>query len=186
MRRLVFFSLFALLLAGVSQGQVKWQPVEQAAATDLKTNRKLFLIDFSTSWCGYCKKMDQETFTDPVVAAILNKYYIPVHFNAEGNDTFTWAGVKYAGTNSLNSKTNTPHSFTRAVLGQRIGYPSFAIFGANQSLVQILQGYQSAYDFSMLLWYFCSGDYQRYPMERYRQVFDSEIKPAMMKQLGLR
>ncbi len=182
-KTLVLFTLAAMLCAGV-QAQVKWQTIEQAAQTDTKKNKKLFFIDFSTSWCGWCKKMDRDTFSDPVVAAILNKYYIPVHFDAEGKSTFTWDGTKYSNTPKPGQKAQT-HPFTRAILGQKIGYPSFAIFNSNAGLKQVLQGYQSAYDFSMVLWYVCQGHDQHYTWEEYQKAFPTEIKPDMMKKLGL-
>ncbi len=166
------------------QAQVKWKTIEEAAQTDTKKNKKLFFVDFSTSWCGWCKKMDRETFSDPVVAAILNKYYIPVHFDAEGKATFTWNGTKYANNATPGQRSQT-HPFTRAILGQKIGYPSFAIFNAGGGLKQVLQGYQTAYEFSMVLWYICSGDDQRYTWEEYQKEFPTEIKPVMMKKLGL-
>ncbi len=179
---LLFFVSF-FLIDGV-KSQVDWKPIEQVAQTDLKGNKKMIFIDFSTSWCGWCKKMDRETFSDPVVSAILNKYYIPVRFDAEGTSTFTWNGTKYSNTHVAGQRAQT-HPFTRAILGQKIGYPSFALFSRNGSLTQILQGYQNAYEFSMTLWYFCSGDSRRYTFDEYRNIFQEEIKPEMMKALGL-
>ena len=184
MKKVLLSFIIALLLCGGVSAQVQWKTIEEASQVDLKNNRKMFFIDFSTSWCGWCKKMDRDTFSDPVVAAILNKYYIPVRFDAEGTSTFTWNGTKYSNTQAPNQRAQT-HPFTRAILGQKIGYPSFAIFNKSAGLTQILQGYQPAYDFSMALWYFCSGDKDRYTWEEYQQVFQEEIKPDMMKKLGL-
>jgi thioredoxin-related protein len=182
----LFLLFFAALLAFSchSQAQVQWKTIEQASQVDTKSNKKLFFVDFSTSWCGWCKKMDRDTFSDPVVAAILNKYYIPVHFDAEGSASFTWNGTKYNNPKGSGAKAST-HPFTRAILGQKIGYPSFALFSKDRGLIQILQGYQGAYDFSMVLWYFCSGDNNRYTFAEYGAIFQEEIKPDMMKKLGL-
>lgn len=177
----VFLSVFAI--SGVF-AQVNWKSIEQVAQTDWKTNKKMVFIDFSTSWCGWCKKMDRETFSDPVVSAILNKYYIPVQFDAEGTSTFSWNGTKYSNTQVPGQRAQT-HPFTRAILGQKIGYPSFAVFNKNGGLTQILQGYQNAYEFSMTLWFLCSGDNQRYTFDEYQKIFQEEIKPEMMKKLGL-
>ncbi len=184
MKKVLSIVILAALLGGMVQAQVKWQTIEQASQVDLKPHRTMFFIDFSTSWRAWCKKMDRETFSDPVVAAILNKYYIPVQFNAEGTSTFTWNGTKYSNTLAPGQKPQT-HPFTRAILGQKIGYPSFALFNSGAGLTQILQGYQKAYDFSMVLWYFCSGDKDRYTFEEYQRIFQEEIKPDMMKKLGL-
>lgn len=184
MKKSLLLLILAVLTFGGLSAQVKWKTIEQASTVDVKSNSKMFFVDFSTSWCGWCKKMDKETFSDPVVAAILNKYYIPVHFDAEGTSTFTWNGTKYTNTQAAGQRAQT-HPFTRAILGQKIGYPSFAVFNKSRELVQILQGYQSAYDFSMVLWYLCSGDSNRYTFDEYRAIFQEEIKPDMMKKLGL-
>ena len=184
MKKILLILLAVTLLGGEIHSQVKWQTIEQAAQIDTKSNNKLFFVDFSTSWCGWCKKMDRETFTDPVVVAILNKYYIPVKFDAEGGATFTWNGTKYANPQTPGQKPQ-PHQFTRAILGQKIGYPSFALFNKTRGLTQILQGYQGAYDFSMILWFYCSGDSDKYTFDEYRAIFQDEIKPVMMKSLGL-
>ena len=183
-KKIFFTILLSLFLGSAMQAQVNWVSIEKASQTELKTNKKMFFVDFSTSWCGWCKKMDRETFSDPVVAAILNKYYIPVHFDAEGNSSFNWNGTKYSNTQIPGQRPQT-HPFTRAILGQKVGYPSFAIFNPKAGLTQILQGYQNAYDFSMVLWYFCSGDSQRYTFDEYQKIFQEEIKPDMMKKLGL-
>ena len=185
MKKALIFLFVATIMACSSNAQVNWKTIEQASQVNTKSNNKMFFIDFSTSWCGWCKKMDRETFSDPVVSAILNKYYIPVHFDAEGSSTFTWNGTKYSNTQAPGQRAQT-HPFTRAILGQKIGYPSFAIFNRNGGLTQILQGYQGAYDFSMVLWYFCSGDRQRYTFDEYQKIFQEEIKPDMMKKLGLK
>ncbi len=184
MKKLLFIILLSALFAVPAQSQVRWQSIEQASQVDVKTNKKLFFVDFSTSWCGWCKKMDRDTFSDPVVAAILNKYYIPVKFDAEGSASFTWNDVKYSNTQTPGQKAQI-HPFSRAILGQKIGFPSFAIFNRERGLTQILQGYQGAYDFAMQLWFICSGDSQRYTFDEYQQIFQTEIKPGMMKKLGL-
>jgi len=183
MKRILFILTLAAFFGCTTHAQVEWKPIEEVAQTT-NTNKMVF-VDFSTSWCGWCKKMDKETFSDPVVSAILNKYYAPVHFDAEGKASFEWKGVKYQGAGvSPNGRPGT-HPFTYAVLGKRIGYPSFAIFNKDHELVQILQGYQTAYDFQIVLWYLCSGDSNRYEFEEYKSIFDAKIKPNMMKKLGL-
>lgn len=184
MKKTLILLILSTLLVSAVNAQVKWETMEKASQVDTKSNKKLFFVDFKTSWCGWCKKMDRDTFSDPVVSAILNKYYIPVQFDAEGAESFTWNGTKYSNPQHSGQKPQT-HPFTRAILGQKIGYPSFAVFNSNGGLTQILQGYQNAYDFSMVLWYFCSGDNNKYTFAEYQQVFQEEIKPVMMKKLGL-
>ena len=80
-KRLFLLTVFTLSLF-CSFAQVKWTTIEKASTIH---NDKLYMVDFYTSWCGWCKKMDNETFSNPIVVKILNKYYNPVKFNAEGN-----------------------------------------------------------------------------------------------------
>ncbi|MBR1798539.1 MAG: thioredoxin family protein [Bacteroidales bacterium] len=142
----------------------------------------MYLVDFYTSWCGYCKKMDRQTFTDPVVSAIVNAYYYPVKFNAESEPVFSWNGVQYQMTTG---GSRGVHQFAQAILGRQMGFPSFAIFRPDRSLIQVIPGYYPPADFARLLWYFASGDYERYAYGEYVKIFDTRIRPEMMKQLKM-
>lgn len=184
-RILLFLSLSLLLAGNVHAQQVEWKTIEQAAKTDSKSNAKLYFVDFYTTWCGWCKKMDRETFADPVVAKILNTYYLPVKFNAEGSSEFTWRGTKYTNIAATPGARPSTHSFAKAILGTQMGFPSFALFNSDQSRLTIVQGYQTAADFVVVLWYFASGDNKRYPFDKYQKIFDKEIRPGMNQKLGL-
>ncbi len=166
-------AFFTFLLSPFTSAtaQTQWRTIEDAATTQIGS--RFYLVDFYTAWCGYCKKMDRETFSDPTVAKILNRYFYPVKFNAESKKEFTWFGKKYkAGGGRV-------HEFARGVKG----YPTTVLYRADGSLFQSIPGFASAKEYTVILWYFASGDYQRYPFDRYQQIFDKEIRPAMEKEL---
>lgn len=182
---LLFFTLACLFAGNIQAQQIEWKSIEQAAKIDAKSNAKLYFVDFYTSWCGWCKKMDRSTFTNSTVAKILSTYYIPVKFDAEGNSEFTWNGVKYNNTIPAPGARPSTHSFARKVLGTQMGFPSFGIFAANKSQITVIQGYQTPEDLVVMLWYFASGDYNRYAYDKYVKIFDKEIRPTMNKKLGI-
>lgn len=184
-KTLLLITLVCLLGGTIQAQQIKWQTIEQAAKTDAKSNTKLYFVDFYTSWCGWCKKMDRETFSHPTVALILNKYFIPVKFDAESNVEFTWAGNKYTNAEVASRNRPNTHAFAKKVLGAKMGFPSFGLFHSNQSQMTVLQGYQSADDLIVILWYFASGDNKRYPFDKYQQIFDKEIRPIMNEKVGI-
>src|SRR4249920_756491 len=78
MRKFLICSL--LLIATVSwaqeshEGPVKWMSFEQAVEKSKTEKRKIF-IDVYTDWCGWCKVMDKNTFSEAQVAKILNEKF---------------------------------------------------------------------------------------------------------------
>lgn len=186
-KRILIALIFCCLLGGFSQAQkVEWKTIEEAAKVDAKSNTKLYFVDFYTSWCGWCKKADRETFADPTVALILNTYYIPVKFNAEGSSEFSWGGGSFSNPAATAAGRPATHPFAKKVLGARIGFPSFGIFKSDQSQITVIQGYQTADDMIVMLWYFASGDNRRYAYDKYVQIFDQDIRPAMNQKLGIK
>ncbi|MBP3762632.1 MAG: thioredoxin family protein [Bacteroidales bacterium] len=173
MKKALLTALTLLTLTAL-QAQVRWSGIHKAAQENIGT--KIYFVDFYTDWCRYCTKMDRETFSDPTVAAILNQYYYPVKFNAETERSLTWFGTVYRPADGRRGST---HEFARGVRG----FPTYVLFKADGSPLQSIPGFYNAHDFTVVLWYFASGDCDRYPFERYSQIFDKEIRPSMMKQL---
>ncbi len=77
---LVFSLLLSLSLK--AQDQIQWMKFEEAIAANTK-QPKMILVDVYTDWCGWCKKMDKETFTNPKVIAHLKQNFYAVKLNAE-------------------------------------------------------------------------------------------------------
>ena len=53
------------------------------AIAKAKNDKKVVMVDFYTDWCGYCKKLDAETFTDKKVEQFLKDKTIAIKVNAE-------------------------------------------------------------------------------------------------------
>jgi len=89
--------LFVFLFMGLSlqaQSQVKWLRFDQLDSAMTVAPKPVFL-DFYTAWCSYCKKMDQEVFTDGAVAAELNTAFYAVRFDAETDAEISFDGLRW-------------------------------------------------------------------------------------------
>ena len=85
MKKSILLALFTLVSFVTTAQEVKWMTMKEAVAAQ-KKNKKPIFIDAYTVWCGPCKMLDKNTFSDPKVAETINKKYNPVKFNAEGNE----------------------------------------------------------------------------------------------------
>jgi len=57
-------------LAPGDHGKIAWfEGTFEAALAKAKAENKLIFIDFWTSWCGWCKRLDKDTFANDAVAA---------------------------------------------------------------------------------------------------------------------
>lgn len=94
----VFFFLLALgfLSQNVNgQDQIEWMKFEEAVEAN-EFQKKMLFVDVYTDWCGWCKKMDKETFTDPKVIEYINANFYAVKLNAEDTKrTFNFMGKEY-------------------------------------------------------------------------------------------
>lgn len=125
--------LSVLILTGLSEiviaGEGKaWYGFNEGIALAQK-EKKHVVIDFYTDWCGWCKVMDQKTFSEPVVNQYLFSNFVPIRINAENDkEKLTFQG-----------KTYTPRELTRAF--QVTGYPSIAFVSPDMEVLGVIPGY---------------------------------------------
>lgn len=182
MRKLVLFIAVVLFTIYTSHGQAvpltkaKWYTLKEALELQKKQPRKI-LIDIYTDWCGWCKKMDAETFTNPVVVNFLNAHFYPVKFNAEGFDSVTFANHTFINENKGQRST---HQFAQALFqAQNLqpAYPSIAYLDENLQLIRVWSGYWTAPQIELWLNYVVDEKYKPLPLEEYQKTFVSKIKP---------
>ncbi len=156
---LLLISTFLLLLflssspLPQSQKGSEWVSFDEAVERAKDENKKL-LVDVYTDWCGWCKKMDKEVYTDPSVVSLLSSHFITVKLNAESSRQITYKGTKL-----------TERNFAAAV--GVTGYPSTIFFEPDAKPITLLPGYVPANRFTTILQYIGEDHYKKISFDDY-------------------
>jgi len=137
-------TVLTIVLSSITFGQeINWLTLDQATKASKENPSKPILLNVYTSWCGYCKKLDKETFVDATVVKYVNENYIPVKFNAETKEMVSFLGINY--TYIAGARAN----YLAYVLTQgRLSYPATVVLNSKGDSEKIVLGYRSAQDFS--------------------------------------
>jgi len=101
-----------------------WDEIKSLA----KQENKIIFLDAYTDWCGWCKVLDKETFTDKQVIDFVNANFIPVKYEME-----------------------TGFGQTLAMKYRVRGFPSQLFFNPDGSLIYVSFGYRPPTRFLELL-----------------------------------
>jgi len=91
------------------------------AVQEARKQKKLIFIDAYTSWCGPCRMLKQNTFTDKAAGEYFNKHFINIALDMEKGDGLAFA-EKY----------------------QIRAYPTLLIMDPDQKSVSTSEGYINA------------------------------------------
>lgn len=72
----------SLLSARETNDSIDWLTFDEGQKRGQAQEQKFFLY-FYTDWCGYCRKLEKETFSNKDVAKYINSNFIPVRINSE-------------------------------------------------------------------------------------------------------
>ncbi len=136
----------------VPGGKVNWVSFEQAEKA-MKGKPKKVFVDVYTDWCGWCKRLDQATFSDKRVADYMNENYYAVKFDAQHPDAITLGGKKYENPRFDASKPKRARNATHQ-LAQKYGarsYPTVLFLNEKMDLMQAVPGYRDADGFLPIL-----------------------------------
>jgi thioredoxin-related protein len=153
MKKIVLPAL--LLLAGVltlafstkkpqkTSESLKWYTWTEAAELN-KTQPKKLLVDIYTDWCGWCKVMDKQTFTNDTIINYLNQHFYCVKLDAEMRDSILFNNQKFVYLNREQSGSrNGIHTLAYALLDGQMSFPSIVYLTENFERVVISPGYKT-------------------------------------------
>ena len=72
---------------------IVWLSYEEASAMSQATDKHIF-IHFTTKWCGWCRKMERDVYSQPEVIKMLNSKFAPVKIWADSDEEIEIEGYR--------------------------------------------------------------------------------------------
>lgn len=160
--------------------KITWHSFQEAVALSKKEKKKIF-IDVFTDWCGWCKVLDRNTFSNPVIIKYMNEHYYCVKLNAEMNDTIVFNNFTFTNPNPVVNPNpavrKTPHQLATSLLDNKMGYPSMVFLDENFNRLFYLQSYLTPDQLEPYVKFVGSNSYLTVKWEDYTKSFKGEIEP---------
>ena len=153
----------------VEETPVKWMTFEEAVSKSKIEKRPIF-IDVYTDWCGWCKVMDKNTFSDPQVSKLLNEKFYAIKFNAEQHEDVTFRGKTYT---FVRSGSNGYHELAAALLNNQLSYPTAVFLSEDFAMIQPLPGYKKPDEFHKVAQFIGDGYYKKMKWDAWQSQYKS-------------
>ena len=125
------------------------------AATDrAKKENKHIIVDVYTTWCGWCKVMDKQTYSNTDVADYLTQNFVLAKLNGESSSQIHWKG-----------KTMTEREFARSV--GVTGFPTTYFLKPDAEIIGGAPGFIRAGDFMIYAKYITTRWYEKGTPQEY-------------------
>lgn len=100
-----------------------------------KENPKPFVVFIHTSWCNYCKMMENSTFKNPEIITLLNTDFYFISLDAESKEDIHFNNRKFSF--KPNGQNTGIHELATELttIDSQVVYPTIAILEADFSIV---------------------------------------------------
>jgi thioredoxin-related protein len=177
MKKALYIFLFLAVSAGTvsAQDEVKWYSIEEAVMLASQEPR-VIVIDVYTDWCGWCKRMDATTFSNPEVAELMNKHFYPVKLDAEGKEDIVIGDKTFK---FVANGRRGYHEMAAIVTKGRLSYPTISYVDAQGKVLQAAPGYKTPDQFRVYLDYYSGEIYKNQTFEEFSAQYASRDKSVI-------
>ena len=158
--------------------KVNWFSINDAVNNNFKEPKKI-VVDVYTDWCGWCKVLDKNTFSNEHVSGYMNEHFYPVKFNAEQKDSLEIFGKTYK---FVAQGRRGYHEFAAALLSGQMSYPKVVFMEVipgvetKINVLYIISGYVDAKKFHQIATFFGDDHYKTTKWEEWAPTYVSPIQ----------
>lgn len=147
--------LFTISMQAQDIEWLTWSEAIEKVNTD-KNPKKLF-VDVYTDWCGWCKKMDKDTFNNPKVAKYMQENFYMIKMDAEGKEDIVYKNKTFK---YIPQGNRGYHELAAALLQGKLSFPTVIFLNENEEILSPVPGYQKPDEFLMIAKYFGDDIYK--------------------------
>jgi thioredoxin-related protein len=164
----LLIALFTLTFCLHAQAQkIEWMSFEAAIEAQAKADQpKKIFIDVYTDWCGWCKKMDKETFNNPEVAVYMQQHFYMVKLDGEGKKPIVFRGKTFS---FVPSGRNGYHELAAGLMQGQLSYPTVVFLNEQAELLSPVPGYHPPESFMPIARFFGDNHYKTSTWEDYQK-----------------
>jgi len=133
MMRLII-SVSFLFFVNFSFTQVNWIQLEKLSDSLILKPKPVFVF-IHAPWCGYCRMMEHNVFSDHEISSQLNRNYYCISLDAEKPDTLSYGGIDYPPEQQPNGKLINSLARRIGEIDGKLNYPT-SVFLDSKLIVQ--------------------------------------------------
>lgn len=129
MQKIVLFLLLSSFFISHADSQpIRFEPISwQEALGKARKEHKMLFVEIYTTWCTYCRQMEQNVFSTKEAGAFYNQHFINVRYDAQKSD-----GIQILKSYAM------------------LGFPTFLYLDPNGLVVKKTAGYQNIETFTSM------------------------------------
>ncbi|MES2620781.1 MAG: DUF255 domain-containing protein [Bacteroidota bacterium] len=151
---------------------IKWMTWKEVQEAQKKQPKKIY-VDAYTDWCGWCKRMDATTFSNPEIIKYVNQNFYAIKFDAETKEVINFKGKEYKFVAQGNRGYN---ELAAEILNGQLSYPSSIYFDEGMNQIFPVPGYQDPKTFESVLNFVASNSYKTSTWEKYQAEFKGKVQ----------
>ena len=164
--------------------EVQWHAFDEGVSQALSQGKHI-MVDIYTDWCGWCKKLDRETYADYGVRDILAESYISVKLKGDSGRKLKVRkqAAQYGGQTLIQFVATDELLITEARLSLGIlkvrSYPTILFLSPDGKIITLLPGFHNAASFTNII-NFIKADL--YEVMTYKDYLESVAQAKVAEQ----